>query len=150
MFFMRFFWKKTQPPSGTSIQRLVEVLDSGVKEELEKSLWQPKNIDLIFLPLTFDMILKLKRPENYPQPLSVYKTLSNKNFTLIIFNTPWANSDLKFLPIIIENNSIKIVGVMLPFNELLPLITNKQNKEISDLGMKWTGFALENRFNLKL
>jgi hypothetical protein len=40
----------------------------------------------------------------------------------------------------------RVVGVMLPFNELHQVLSRKQNEEISELGMVWTMFAIENQF----
>ena len=129
-----------------SLQMLTAILEKGDKKEIEGLLWQPKNTVVDYLPITVDMILKLKRPGTSSEKLSIYKTDTSKNFTLLIFNIPWTKDTLAFLPIIIETSTNKIVGVMLPFNELQQVLSPKQNKEISGLGMIWTMFAIEKQF----
>src|SRR5688572_16799118 len=42
----------------------------------------------------------------------------NLCYSLIILNVPWAENDLPYSPLIIENSSKRIVGAMLPFNEI--------------------------------
>ena len=144
---MKLFWSKTSSPSETSLGLLAKILQKGDKEEIEKYLWQPKASHIEYLPITFDMLLKLKRPETISDNLSIYKIESKKKFSLVIFNIPWANDDFKFSPLIIENSTNKIFGVMLPFNEILRLISSKQDKEISELGGSWTMFVIERRFS---
>ncbi|HKC37761.1 MAG TPA: hypothetical protein VKB95_16910 [Chitinophagaceae bacterium] len=143
---MTFFWKKKQTPKDTSLKLLSDILQKGSKDEIEDLLWQPKTANVDYLPITFDMMLNLKRPETSTEKLSIHKTQSNKNFTLIIFNIPWKKDKFSFSPLIIENSTSKIVGVMLPFNELHQLLSKQQDKEISELGMIWTMFAIEKQF----
>jgi hypothetical protein len=143
---MNFFWKKESIPSAASLQKLVYIIEKGNKEEIEELLWQPKKSNIEYLPITFDMILKLKNPEPSSEKLSIHKTESNKNFTLLIFSTPWTKKEFQFLPLIIENSTSKIVGIMLPFNELHRQLSKRQSKEISELGVFWTIFAIEKQF----
>lgn len=144
------FWKKTKKPDEESLQLLVDILEKGDKAEIEKLLWHPKGSTIEYLPITFDLILKLKRPGLSAEKLSIYKLVLSKNYTLIFFNTPWASHDLGFLPLIIETSTSQIVGIMLPFNELHTVLSTKQHKEISKLGAAWTMFAMSKRFGLKM
>jgi hypothetical protein len=92
------------------------------------------------------MIEKLKKPETSFEKLSIYKTYSKRDFTLIIFNTPWAKGEFEFSPLIIENSTMRIVGVMLAFNELHGLLTKQQDRYISELGINWTMFVIKKRY----
>ena len=145
---MNFFWTKPKSPSS-SISALIEILDNGDKEQLETLLWRPRKNRINYLPVTFDMLLKLKRPVKVFEKISVFKTHLTKHFTLVIFNVPWATDDLKFSPVIIETSTSKIVGIMLPFNELTEVLNEKRLKEITDLGFIWVRFTVNQRVNPK-
>lgn len=140
---MPFFWRKSKEPDNIAIQFLIDTLETGNGAKL---LWQPANKPIEYLPITSEMLLKYKKPEASLVRLSIHKTKSSRTYTLLILNTPWAIDELKFLPLIIETNTIKIVGIMLPFNELHGILPQKNNREISKLGMIWTEFAITKQF----
>ena len=135
---MNLFQKKYK----VNYDDLISKLKNGNKESIESLLWQPKNGRINYLPVTFEMILKLCDLD-----LTIHKKIENRNFELIIFKTNNANEDFPFSPIIIDKSNTKIVGIMLPFNELNEKISIKENKRIGDLGLIWTKFAIDQRFN---
>ena len=140
------FFQKKQLISFPLLQKMLNELELGDSETIGTLLWQPKTSMIKYLPVTYEMLLQLKRPAGNTQNLSVYKTHSSKNFSLLILELPWIKDQFKCSPIIIENKTCKIVGIMLPFNELHDTISPKEDNEIGELGLVWTGFVIENRF----
>ncbi len=94
------------------------------------------------------LIKKLKKDDETIGNLTIHYKHTNGKFELIIFDVPWKNGDVPYSPIIIDRTNGKIVGIMLPFNEVIRHLSSKENKEISALGVEWTGFAIKYRFNL--
>ena len=133
-----------------SLNGLVNVLKKGDADEFSQLLYQPKTGKIEYLPITFDMLLKLKKPPGDEISLSIHKIVIGKHFSLLIFNMPWSDSDLKFYPTLIHNSTCKIVGVMLPFNQLIGKLTKKENEEANKLAMEWTGFAISNQLNIDI
>ncbi len=125
---------------------LVSILEKGDQIDVQKLLWQPKQGHVEYLPVTIEMLRKLKSSETSNQNLSVFKKLEKGNYELIIFNTPWSDSDLPFSPLVLDKVNEKIVGVMLPFNELYEHISKRDNSVIGDLGVQWVRFTLDYRF----
>lgn len=124
---------------------IVATLEKGDEAAIQKLLWQPKHKHLDYLPVTTEMLQNLMKPDSSNHELSIHKTIESKKFELIIFSTPWSNSDLPFSPLILEKTSGKVVGVMLLFNELQNHFSKKDNSVIGDLGVNWVLFTLNQR-----
>ena len=96
------------------------------------------------------MIAKMRPPAGSSHRLSLYKVVPNRNFELAIFQTPWTEGNVPYLPLIVGRTNSLIYGIMLPFNEISPLLSKRQRKEISSLSIFWTGFAVELNFGIDL
>lgn len=136
---MWFFSEK----KNINYNRLISKLERGNKYDIKDLLWQPSAIKINYLPVTTTMLHKLKRPELSASGLTVYKTIENGNYELIIFNVPWNTSKIALSPIIIERSTEKIVGIMLPFNELHGHLPRHADKLIGELGVSWVKLTFE-------
>lgn len=139
------FWRKTQSPVNAFIPSIIAVFEKGNKDEIRSILWQPLDHPVNYLPITFELLLRLKPPEESRDRLSVYKIHSNKRHSLVIFNIPWADGKAPFSPIIVDNATGKVVGIMLPFNELYELLSKQAYKSVCDLGIVWTMFIADRK-----
>ena len=92
------------------------------------------------------MLLKLKRPVQESLPLIIHKRICRKKCSLIILDKQWEKNESRYYPILIQNFSCKIIGIMLPFNELHGKLSKQEYSESTDLGVEWTGFIIFNNF----
>jgi hypothetical protein len=138
---MWFFNKKKE----INYNNLVSTLEKGYEIDILKLLWQPRHGQVEYLPVVTNMLQKLKKTDTSTERLSILKKIEKGNYELIIFSTPWDNSDLPFYPLILDKTTGKVAGVMLPFNELHNHISKKDNSIINDLGAQWTMFTFEYR-----
>jgi hypothetical protein len=137
---MRLFKKKHK----VNYDELISKLENGNESDIKDLLWSPKNESAKHLPISIELIKKLKK-ENSLDELKVHKRFEKGRFELIIFEIPWTDSDVPYSPIIIDKSNGKIVGIMLPFNELIQYLDNKEQKEVSNLGIEWTSFVIKYR-----
>lgn len=142
------FWNKNSKTFFKSHQQIISLLEEGEIETVEKLLYQAKDREIKYLPVTADMILKFKKPKNSNQSLTVYKTFDKGKYQLIIFEVPWFDKEVKYSPIIFDTVTSKVVGIMLPFNELHEILSSKDNSDIGKLGIEWTGFILSKQFGI--
>lgn len=124
---------------------LISQLEDGNLEDIPKLLWQPQNGIVQYLPISTDMILKLKKETGSALGLSIYEQHQRDRFELVIFKIPWGVREVPFEPIIIDRANGKIVGIMLPFNELHFHLNHREQKQIGELGIIWTKFVLKQR-----
>ncbi|HWB63109.1 MAG TPA: hypothetical protein VG603_06335 [Chitinophagales bacterium] len=121
-------------------------MEEGKETEIQKLLWQPKVTIVKYLPIAGELILKLKRPSASASGLSIYERIEKGNFELLIFELAWDNSDLPYLPLIIDRRNGKVAGIMLLFNELYYHLSKKEQNDIGDLSKHWVMFAFKRRF----
>lgn len=134
---MRIFKKKYK----VDYKDLISKLEIGNENDISNLLWSPKNKPVNHLPISTELIQKLKKQSSINE-LKIHKSFEKGRFELIIFEIPWTESDVPYSPIIIDKSNGKIIGVMLPFNELIEYLNNKENKEINSLGIEWTSFVI--------
>jgi hypothetical protein len=123
---------------------LITKLERNDQQEITSLLYHSTKIN--YLPITYTLLAKMAKPSASQERLKLFKTISKAKYELAIFEVPWNLSDVKYLPLILDKKAGKIVGIMLPFNELLPVLTNKEQKQVAELGMNWTGFVISLRF----
>lgn len=145
---MNFFWNTKANDFNKNLSEIISLLEKGELQTIDKLLWQPGHTRIEYLPVVSDMILKFKRPGTSNQNLSVHKTINKGNYQLVIFEVPWLDNDIKYSPIIFEKSTSKIVGIMLPFNELHEYLSPKQKADIGKLGIEWTGFIVSKQFGI--
>jgi hypothetical protein len=145
---MIFLWNKKANNFSKNHAQIISLLEQGEIETIEQLLYQPDNKRIEYLPITFEMIVKFKKPQNCGQSLSVYQTFDKGKYQLVIFEIPWLDKELKYSPIIFDKMKSKIVGIMLPFNELYGCFSKKDNSDISKLGVEWTGFIISKQFGI--
>jgi hypothetical protein len=138
---MWFFKKK-----NIDYDKIVSIVENGNETDIKNLLWQPKQGQVNYLPVATTMIQKLKKSNSSDKGLSIFKTIEKGNYELIIFNTPWHEDDLPFYPLIIDKVTEKVVGIMLPFNELHNHLSKRDNSAIGDLGIQWVKFTMDYRF----
>jgi hypothetical protein len=141
---MKLFKKKY----NVDYSHLISELEKGNESAVQNLLWQPKNKIVNYLPITTELIQKLKKDKNSADTLTIHKKFEKGRFELVIFEVPWLESDVPYSPIIIDKSNNKIVGVMLSFNELHGHLSTKENKTIGGLGLEWTGFVMKYRFKI--
>lgn len=145
---MRFWWYKKEKHNKVNHPALISILEKGNSTDIRQFLFQPEDIFIDYLPATYEMLLKLKRPADSPGNLSIYKTFENGNYQLIIFNVPWNENDVPYSPIILNKIEGKIVGIMLPFNEISDYLSKKDNKIIAGLSTNWITLVMKFRFGI--
>lgn len=145
---MNFFWNKKAKHFNKNHSEIISSLENGELQTIGKLLWQPNNTRIEYLPVVFDMVLKFKKPAAANQNLKIHKTIDKGNYQLIIFEVPWLGKEVKYSPVIFDKLTSKIVGIMLPFNELHEFLSPKQNADIGKLGVEWTGFILSKQFGI--
>lgn len=138
---MWFFTKKI----NIDYNSLISTLERGDKQEILELLWQPKRGQISYLPATYEMLQKFKKPSPSARGLSIYKQLEKGNYELIIFHLPWDESDLPYSPVILDKTTGKVVGILLTFNELYDAFSKKQHSDIGELGTQWIQFTLAMR-----
>nr|WP_321221568.1 hypothetical protein [uncultured Psychroserpens sp.] len=137
---MRLFKKKPK----FDYRDLLSKLEDGDKNVINSLLWSPKNKVVNHLPISTELIQKLKAKQNTDK-LKIHKKFQKGYFELIILEITYTDSDVPYSPIIIDNRNGKIIGIMLPFNELITHLTNKENKAINSLAVEWTSFVINHR-----
>jgi hypothetical protein len=135
------------PTSKINYPDLISTLEKNCKEEVSVLLFE--SIRTNYLPTTYAMLEKMSRPSDSTDTLKLHKKYIKGKYELAIFEVPWCRSDVKFLPLILDRKLNKIVGVMLPFNELLETLTKNEQRQIHELSMIWTGFILQARFGIE-
>lgn len=138
---MWFFRKKR----NTDYDKLISILEKGDELEILELLWQSKKGQIKYLPVVTTMLQKLKKDNTTTKSLLVHKKTKKGKYELIVFHIPWDNSDLPYSPLIIDKTNGKVVGIMLPFNELHNHISKKDSSTIEDLGTQWIMFTFEIR-----
>ena len=126
-------------------ERLIATLETSDEQVIHKLLWQPKQETIDYLPFTSEMLQKLKKPPGSTSSLSIFKIIRRGKFELIILNLPWEKGDKAYSPIIIDRRNEKIVGIMLPFNELYGHMPDTTRETISSLGILWVQFIFEKK-----
>jgi hypothetical protein len=126
-------------PKPIDYSAILPILERADPEEMEQLLWHPRHKRINYLPITISLLQKLKKGED--SHLEIHKVISKGMFELAIFKLPWSNAANPYSPLIFEKTS-KVVGVMLPFNELHGVISKKQSSQIGDLGVAWVSFAM--------
>lgn len=142
------FWNKRSKTFCKNYPRIISLLEQGEIKTIEQLLYQPKNSTIAYLSITADMLLKFKKPESTNQRLTIYKTFGKGKYQLVIFEVPWLDKEPKYSPIIFDTITSKVVGIMLPFNELLEILSSKDSSDIGKLGMEWTGFILSKQLGI--
>ncbi|MEO9952143.1 hypothetical protein [Nonlabens sp.] len=123
---------------------LISKLETGNENVISNLLWSPKNKTINHLPVSIELIKKLKKiDKNYE--LQIHKKIKKGRFELIIFKIPWTDGDIPFSPIIIDLSNSKIIGVILPFNELNAFLSGKESKSIRYLSKQWVNFVISYR-----
>ncbi len=137
---MWFFKKKK-----IDYDHLISSLENGNEIDIKNLLWQSKKEDINYLPETIKLVQKLKKNNSLDNGLTIFKKIEKGNYELIIFNTAIQDSDLPYSPLIIDKTTSKIVGIILPFNELHYHLSNQDSSTIGELGIQWVKFVMENR-----
>lgn len=123
-------------------QNLLSRLQRGDPADVLELLWQPAKGRIKYLPVTSAMLEKMKRPPSASSDLSIHRRVANEDYELIILHLPWGKSDLPYSPIVVHNPTGRIVGIMLLFNELHGLISERDSGLIGELGVKWVLFTM--------
>ena len=126
---------------------IISILETGNLTDLQQLLWQPRKGRIEYLPITMTMLQKLKKSESSSDNLTIHQKIDKGNFELVIFSTPWTASRIPYSPLIFDKRHGKIVGVMLPFNELYNVLSQRDRNVIGELGAEWIEFTLP--FNFK-
>jgi hypothetical protein len=138
------FWKKRY--ARTDYEKLFRTLEKGIVNDCLKLLFRNDKIE--YLSGAHAMLAKYKRPLGYDRKLSLHSAHTNGEFELIVVNVPWKSEEFPFMPLIVQRGTGIIYGIMLPFNEILPEITPRQNRAIGELGALWTKFAIDRQFEI--
>jgi hypothetical protein len=137
-----WFFKQNKTLDYDSI---LSKLRNGFESDIQEMLWQPKNGKINYLPLTVKLIQRLKALSDNDK-LTIHTKKRIKNFELIIFNLTWITDDIPYSPLIFELNTGKIVGILLPFNELHGFLSQKESATVSKLGLIWIKFTFQYKF----
>ena len=132
----------------TDYDDFLNQLNNLSKENIGEVFWQPKNSPINYLPVSYILIEKLLPCSDF-KSISIHKSKIKGKFEILILNTPQIESEVPYYPIIIERLTTKIVGIMLPFNELNDVFTISEKKALSKLNNFYMKFILEYRFGKK-
>jgi len=128
------------------LKATLETLERGNTKDFQALLYQPISQKIEYLPITTEMLLKLKSPDKKKLPLIIHERICRKKCSLIILDKQWEKNESRYYPILIQNSSCKIIGIMLPFNELHGKLSKQEYSEATDLGVEWTGFIVFKNF----
>jgi hypothetical protein len=125
-----------------------DLMDKLEKAHISNLLFESNKIN--YLAATYTILKKMAKPDGSADRLTLHQRYSKGKYELAIFEIPWAESDIKFSPLIFDRKAGKIVGIMLPFNELLPVLAKNEQRQIHELSMLWTKFIMQTRFGIDL
>jgi hypothetical protein len=137
---MRLFSRK----SNIDYNYLISKLESGDSNEIREMLWQPKDKIIEYLPITIELIRKLRNENSASGSLTIHKQIPKGRFELLIFKISGSIDKIHFSPLLIDKDTFKIVGIMLLFNELYGQFTKNEDNEILKLSTLWTKFIMKN------
>ena len=133
---LRWLWRG-QPPGDctTLLHRLARASDN----ELGSLVYGSVSSRVSLLPITIRLLRELQPPE---LPLSVVDSKSQGGISLLILETPWRAADSPrsaFHPLLVANvdGEPKIVGFVLPFNEILNQFSKRDMRAIARLTVWW-------------
>lgn len=140
---MFFFNKKNH----LDYKELVSKLENASDHELEQLLWQPKNTFIEYLDFSKDQVKKFRKNNNENQSLNVHLVFRKGIYELIIFESVVPIGETPYNPLLINAQVGKVIGVMLPFNELNGYLNKRDQQHISSLALQWTTFIIDYRFS---
>ena len=143
---MKFFRKRN---INEDYKNLISVLEVGGNENVRKVLFGNKKEVPDYLPITYTTLSRLEKPASASEGLSVFEKHQNGKYDLLIIKRKWSNEKVPFSPLIVDRNLCKIVGNMLPYNELHDLLTKREASAISELGVIWVKFTFQFHFPTK-
>ncbi|RZL05904.1 MAG: hypothetical protein EOO89_25310, partial [Pedobacter sp.] len=120
---MLFFRNNKAKTFSRNYPGIISLLEQGGVDTVEQLLYQPNNRRIDYLPITYDLISKFKKPAIAERGLSIHKTLVKGKYQLIIFEVPWLDNKTKYSPVVFDMQASKLVGIMLPFNELQEVLS---------------------------
>lgn len=126
--------------------RLVVELETGDPQAIANLLWHPKDSHIQYLPVTFEILDKLKKPADVDQLLGIHKWYRKGRYELIIFHKTWP-TESPYSPVLIDMKAEKIIGIMLPFNELHNFLPARASSAFSYLSSAWISLIVS--YNLK-
>lgn len=131
-------------PEKIDYSKIISILEKGNKEEITALLWQPKAGKIEYLPYILSKLEELKAPVN--SRLVIHQQFEKAGFELVILGLPWSKEKIPYFSIIFDKKTEKIVGFLLPFNELYHFFTAKEKSDIGDLGLAWINFTMQFHF----
>lgn len=130
------------------LNELVRALSFGKRTELNNFLWRPRNKDVRFLAITYGLLKKYEAPADSGSLLQIYRTHTAGDFSLIIFRKPWDKGKFPYEPLLLNHEENKVAGIMLPFNEIIPLLRNSEHDDASELAKTWALWAFQHNSGL--
>lgn len=123
---------------------IISTLETGNEIEVKKLLWQPESHVIEYMPFILGKLIELKPPSG--MHLEIHQHFEKGGFELVIFTLPWSNEKIPYSPVIFDKKTGKIVGNLMPFNELHGLLSKRQRSQINALGMIWIKFTFPYNF----
>lgn len=96
------------------------------------------------------VLLGMLKPLRAPSPeqhMSVVATQRSGRFTMVIVRIPWLSQSNSLLPIIIgdEAGKARVVGYVLPFDDIMTLFKGADRESIGELTAWWVEYSQEHR-----
>ena len=134
---MFLFWKR----KTINYEEILSVLAEGQESKLKDLLW--KYSETKYRPsIPLSLLLRLKQTDGASTSLKIYQRHRKGHFELLIIDVPAENSEKPDSPIILAKRNGQIAGILLPFNEIIPLLSKKENSDIGNLAVKWVTFSM--------
>ena len=133
---LRRLWPGQPPGDCTALLlRLARASD----DELASLVYGSLSRRVSLLPITIRLLRELQPPE---LPLNVVASTSQGGIRLLILDTPWRATDgprSAFHPLLVVNvgGEPKIVGFVLPFNEIVNHFGKRDMRAIARLSVWW-------------
>jgi hypothetical protein len=123
---------------------VIPPLEEGNYDAVKSLMWGEYKVK--YLKDTIGLVQGMKRGAEDKGQLTIHKKIRKGNFELAIFHQPWSPEKIPYSPLIFDLRNGKIVGIVLPFNELHGLISSRDGKDIGDLGVEWVKFTFPYNF----
>ena len=137
--FLSVFFKK----NDEWLTGLADALETGTDEAIDGYMWVAH---VQYMPATYDTLRRFKKPVGDNRRLKVHETHRSGNAALVIFDLPWVEAANHYAPILLDMKSEKIMGIILPFNELhTTVLSDRQFRSMSGLSSVWIEFLLKHR-----
>jgi hypothetical protein len=148
--FVRWVKLLLEQPQPLLTEKFLSTLAHGEKAQLETLIYGYESLSESERQVPLRLLTKLHSP-SFDQDLAVTEKHSLNRFSLLIIQVPWLLkqgeilSDLQPLLITKQGGELKILGYVLPWNEIYQKFSGAETETIRKLSMIWISKAIQAR-----